>query len=379
MMGSSQASSSSSAALDATSFLNLFNFLMPPGTNDMAAPAEPAIASPGQIASALIHSMLGIKQEDRSQKTEARMPGSNQHGSSASSAGVPDPSVLIPGPAAVPPFPAPQAGDPLTNVLSKAGVPAEPTATALAALDKTALQSPLAFGARLVKTDSNQNTNPEAATSATPASGNWSQPVMPIAKFEQSKRDPQNTPEPTPAAMNSAVSEAIPAAMLATVSEHAAPSATRVADAAPQLAAEALRASEPVQPAATPNAAPAHDIVLRVAGPESSPVDVQVTQRAGEVHVAVRTADPALQTSLRQDLPSLVSSLERAGYHAETFTPQEMTAQATAASSGSSFSDRQNAQSDSSDRNWQDPYGGRQQEQRHRDQQQQNWLDEMEN
>lgn len=376
MMGSSQASASPSTASDASAFLNLFNFLMPAGGNDTAAPATAATASPGQVASALIRSMLGTKQEDRTPKTEAGMPASSQNGSCANSAGVLGPNVLIPGPAGAPSLPAPQAGDALANLPSKAAVPAEPTATALAALDKAALQSPLAFGARLVKTGSDQNANPAPASPATAAPGDSPQFVMPVAKYEASKRDPQGMP--APAAAQSPASQAIPAAMLATVSDHPEPSVTRVAEAAPQPLAEALRASEPAQPAAAPSAAPAQEIVLRVARPESSPVDVQLTQRAGEVHVAVRTADPVLQTSLRQDLPSLVNSLERAGYHAETFTPQGMTAQAAAASSGSSFSNQQqDAQPDTSDRNWPDPSNGGRQEQRQRDQQQ-NWLDEME-
>jgi hypothetical protein len=381
MMGSSQAGTSSNPGSDATSFLNLFNFLMPASGDDAAGPAPAAIASPGQVAGALIRSMLGMKQEDRSQKTEAGMPADNQPGSCANSAGVSDPSVGMPAPAAVPSLPVPQAGDALTNVSSRAAVPAELTATALLTLDQTALQCPLAFGARLVKTGGDQNANPEPASPpiAVPAPGDSSQPVLPIAKYEPSKRDPQGVPAPATAAAGSSASQAIPAAMLATVSEHAAPSSPRVADAAPQPLGEALRTSEPAQPAAAPNAAPAQEIVLRVARAESSAVDVQVTQRAGEVYVAVRTADQALQTSLRQDLPSLVNSLERAGYHAETFTPQEMTAPAAAASSGRSFNGRQqDAQPDTSDRNWPDPSGGRHQEQRQRDRQHQNWLDEME-
>jgi hypothetical protein len=102
------------------------------------------------------------------------------------------------------------------------------------------------------------------------------------------------------------------------------------------------------------------------------------------VHVAVRTADPALQSSLRQDLPTLVNSLEHAGYHAETFTPQSMGAQATiaqavAASSESAFNNQhQDSQSDSSNANWPGASDGRQQEQRQREQQRQNWLNEME-
>jgi hypothetical protein len=43
-------------------------------------------------------------------------------------------------------------------------------------------------------------------------------------------------------------------------------------------------------------------------------VDVQLTDRAGQIHVAVRTPDPELEMSLRRDLDTLVDSLERSGF-----------------------------------------------------------------
>jgi hypothetical protein len=64
------------------------------------------------------------------------------------------------------------------------------------------------------------------------------------------------------------------------------------------------------------------EIAVRIERPDMAPVDLHVTERAGEIHVAVRTADTELQTSLRQDLSSLSNSLERAGYHSETFVPR---------------------------------------------------------
>jgi hypothetical protein len=52
-------------------------------------------------------------------------------------------------------------------------------------------------------------------------------------------------------------------------------------------------------------------------------VDLQVKERGGEVHVAVRTADGALQTSLRQDLGALVERLEQSGLRTEAVITRE--------------------------------------------------------
>ncbi len=108
--------------------------------------------------------------------------------------------------------------------------------------------------------------------------------------------------------------------------------------------AQALRAAEPSAPAgpAQPSA-PVKEIAVRIAGPESPAVDVHLAERGGQLHVAVRTADGSLQTSLRQDLGTLVNSLERSGYRAEAFTPREG-APAAAAPAQMSF---QNSRQDS--------------------------------
>jgi hypothetical protein len=101
-----------------------------------------------------------------------------------------------------------------------------------------------------------------------------------------------------------------------------------VADAPQPHLATVLRESEAPQPAAPIEKPPlAQEIAVRIARPEAPPVDVQLTERAGQVHVAVRTPDPALQASLRQDLNTLVNSLERTGFRAETLVPGDRTSQ----------------------------------------------------
>ncbi len=95
---------------------------------------------------------------------------------------------------------------------------------------------------------------------------------------------------------------------------------------APADAVAALRNADSATPITDVKPAASHstpEIALRIARPDASPVDIRVVQRAGQVRVDVHTADTGLQTSLRQDLGSLVHSLEQTGYRAEAFTPQD--------------------------------------------------------
>ncbi|HEV2201290.1 MAG TPA: hypothetical protein VGR73_15845 [Bryobacteraceae bacterium] len=127
--------------------------------------------------------------------------------------------------------------------------------------------------------------------------------------------------------------------------------ATDITLPAPVNGPPALHGAEPPgaveEIAALPAAPPAsakQDLLLRIPAPESSfadganpgaavNVDIRVTQRAGEVLVTVHTPDAALQAYLRQDLPELVNSLDRAGFETATFTPRSA-ALATAAGAG---------------------------------------------
>lgn len=88
--------------------------------------------------------------------------------------------------------------------------------------------------------------------------------------------------------------------------------ATSEAPAVPVL----IQAPKPVA-----SSAPIREIAMRVPAPDSNPVDVRVTGRNGEVHVAVRTSDTGLQLSLQEELGSLVGKLEQAGFRAEASIP----------------------------------------------------------
>lgn len=103
--------------------------------------------------------------------------------------------------------------------------------------------------------------------------------------------------------------------------------AARLADAATQP--EHTAAAEP-RPAAAPEPsssaevskppAAARNIQLDVNGGDRR-VEVRLTERGGEVQVAVRTADTHLAGALREDLPALSSRLAESGFRAETWHP----------------------------------------------------------
>ena len=92
------------------------------------------------------------------------------------------------------------------------------------------------------------------------------------------------------------------------------PADTRLPDPEPAAAA----ASSPAPPA---RPAEAHTVSLRVSDAGEQRVDLKITERQGEVHVAVRAADADLAGSLRENLGELVHKLEQTGLRAEGWQP----------------------------------------------------------
>jgi len=140
-------------------------------------------------------------------------------------------------------------------------------------------------------------------------------------------------PEPSPAvrASSSPAEEAfaashVPAAPVAAAQEVG---STPAAPPAAHVPADPEAPADPREPAALPHpgtslAAPppaAHDIKLQLAGEGGPRVEVRLTERGGDVFVAVRTPDSRLSGELRQDLPSLATRLEQVGYRATTWQP----------------------------------------------------------
>jgi hypothetical protein len=89
------------------------------------------------------------------------------------------------------------------------------------------------------------------------------------------------------------------------------------APASPPPAATAEPAAAPV----APKPAAAHDIKLELAGQGDRRVEVRVSERAGDMHVEVRTPDAGLAGDLREELPALATKLEQTGFRAETWHP----------------------------------------------------------
>jgi hypothetical protein len=202
------------------------------------------------------------------------------------------------------------------------------------------------------------------------------------------KHDPNSDSAPKSASTDSSIS-ALPAAVAvdsqANPGAHPShPVASGDVDAPP-----APGLSEIANPSA---AAHVREVTLRIGTAESKPVDVQVNQRQGQVYVAVRTADPGLQSSLRQDLPQLVNSLDHAGFRTETYVPHVSGAVRVSSAVEASFG---NAAQDSSHDSRGDsaqerggwgrdsshssaPQDQEQQQQRQREQMHNRWLNQME-
>jgi len=80
--------------------------------------------------------------------------------------------------------------------------------------------------------------------------------------------------------------------------------------------ASAEAAPEP-SPAPTAAAGAAHDIKLELNGGGGERVEVRLTERNGDIHVAVRTPDGRLSDAMREDLPALAAKLEQSGFRTD--------------------------------------------------------------
>jgi hypothetical protein len=87
-------------------------------------------------------------------------------------------------------------------------------------------------------------------------------------------------------------------------------------------AAVDLPASVQKTEAPTPKAAgPLTNLSIQIGRPGAEGVELRLTERGGEMSVAVRASDPLLAQSLRQGLPELVGRLEERGFQTETWRP----------------------------------------------------------
>lgn len=89
----------------------------------------------------------------------------------------------------------------------------------------------------------------------------------------------------------------------------------------PETPAPAEAAPEPSTPPAGAAAPVAHDIKLELNVGGGQRVEVRLTDRAGDIHVAVRTPDARLSDAMRADLPALAAKLEQSGFRTDAWQP----------------------------------------------------------
>jgi hypothetical protein len=106
-------------------------------------------------------------------------------------------------------------------------------------------------------------------------------------------------------------------------------------------ASQATKVSNEPEINAAPQPQPARQISLKLTGEDSSSVNVELSEKAGKVQVAVRTADPDLAKSLRTDLGDLVGRLENKGFKTEAWVPTALRHTPAAAPGQSSSSNSQ--------------------------------------
>jgi hypothetical protein len=91
------------------------------------------------------------------------------------------------------------------------------------------------------------------------------------------------------------------------------------ADPAPIARATSAAPLSPAMEDAAPQ--PVRELSIRISDGTSRSADVRITDRAGEVRVSVRSADPELNTSLRDGLSGLASQLDRHPVSSEIWHP----------------------------------------------------------
>lgn len=139
--------------------------------------------------------------------------------------------------------------------------------------------------------------------------------------------DPHNVvPPSTPNAEPSEPTAPVDATTLTGKAEHSpaldSPLPLSVGQRPPTLEVRANPAAEPSVARTLPpeprtdtsKAAPLREITLKVSGDSDRPVDLHIVNERGKLHVEVRTSDPQLASSLRENVGDLIQKLDRAGF-----------------------------------------------------------------
>ncbi len=217
-----------------------------------------------------------------------------------------------------------------------------------------AANAKVAFEARLrpilpapliaVRSDGAPRSIKQGSSPETPQSGAGSTAPRPAAsaassgKHNDSEREPQERPAKSasaPIASQTATAAAAAAHAETAAPASAAPAASTNPMAAPIAVHTPVTHSAPAAPpsdapsvaaepalAADPAPAPAAATDIKIAlNDNGQRVELRVTERAGDIHVAVRTPDSQLATALRDDLPALSTKLEQSGFHSDMWRP----------------------------------------------------------
>jgi hypothetical protein len=199
-------------------------------------------------------------------------------------------------------------------------------------------------------------------TTAELASEPRQRPVFPVqapesSPFRQPAQEPPNTARPTPVAVpvekqndsQRDQPERQPKAARLVAEAQSTPEVAPHLETAPSAAANSMAASlaahvpaAPIASAPVPSPPASHTTatdadVTHTSDPPPEPaaandikialndngqrVELRVTERAGDIHVTVRTPDSQLATAMREDLPALSSRLEQSGLHSDMWRP----------------------------------------------------------
>lgn len=119
---------------------------------------------------------------------------------------------------------------------------------------------------------------------------------------------------------------------------------------------------------------PLRNILLQLRSDDNRRIDVRLVERAGELHVAVKSADPVLSERLQQHMPDLTSKLETGRVTAEVWMPKLTESQRS--ENGSTSTDTQAGTDGQPTSFAQSESGRRQQGQSHN---RPDWVDLLEN
>lgn len=134
------------------------------------------------------------------------------------------------------------------------------------------------------------------------------QPMSATSAESHTTAHPESAPDSAPAA---AIDSAPAANLQRSESANSAPAPR------PQAAAD-----EMAIPPQTPAPAGASPAGIKIAIDDNGQrVELRVTERAGDIHVAVRTPDTQLASAMHEQLPSLSSKLEQSGFRTEVWRP----------------------------------------------------------